>query len=183
MSLQNSIFQGETLNYSATLNGYSASEGWSLRLVLNPRAGGAVITLNTSADGDNHVLQVTAAVTATWAVGDYGYQLYAIKGAEVYFQREGQFKVRAGLIGSSGGIDTRSLAQKALDDANAALAAWSPTTRRYKINGREMEFNSPAEIITIISHWTVAVQREQAGAAIAAGRPNPRKMQVRLGRA
>ena len=183
MALQDSIVQGETLNYSATLSGYPASEGWNLQLVLNPRAGGAVISLTTSADGDNHVLQVTAALTATWAVGDYGYQLFAVKGAEVYFQNDGQFKVRAGLIGAAGGVDTRSQAQRALDDARTALAAWTPTTRRYKINGREMEFNSPADIIAIVSHWQNEVKREQNVARMAAGLPSNRKVMVRMGRA
>ena len=73
--------------------------------------------------------------------------------------------------------------RKALDDAKTAFAAWTPTTRRYKINGREMEFSSTAEILQVISHWENEVRREQNAQAMAAGRPNNRKVVVRMGRA
>jgi pyridoxal/pyridoxine/pyridoxamine kinase len=70
-----------------------------------------------------------------------------------------------------------------LDDAKAAQAAWTPTTRKYTIGGRQMEFNSGAEILQLISHWQVEVKREQAAERIAAGLDARRKVHVRLGRA
>ena len=184
MSLQDSIVQGETLNYSATLDGYPASDGWNLRLVLNPRAGGSVITLNTTAAGADHVLQVTAAVTTTWAVGDYGYQLFAIKGSEVYYQGAGQFKVRAGLIGSTGGLDTRSAAEIGLDNVRAMIRGTATQgIKRYRIGGRELERYDITELLQLESKLANDVKAEQAATAMAAGRPNPRKLQVRMGRA
>jgi hypothetical protein len=181
--MQNIIIQGETLNYIAEAGDYPAGDGWSLQLLLNPRSGGTAQSINSTASGDDHLVQVSAAATTTWATGAYGFHLWAVKGGERYTVESGQVEVRPGLVGASGGVDTRSQAQKALDDANAALAAWVPTQKRYKIAGREMEFNSPADIIAVISHWTAAVKREQAAAAMAAGRPNPRKLLVRMGRA
>lgn len=181
--MQSTIVQGETFNYRAELAEYPASSGWALRLILNPRAGGTVRTVNSTADGDGHLLQEVAGITEEWAAGFYAFDLWAINAGEQYRVDKGQLEVQAGLLAAAAGVDTRSQAQKALDDANTALAAWTPTQKRYKIAGREMEFNSPADIIAIISHWTAAVKREQAAQAMAAGRPNPRKLHVRLGRA
>lgn len=182
-AMQNQIVAGETLNYRAVAADYPASAGWVVTLYLNPRAGGTPTSVTGTASGADHLLQVSAATTANWATGWWAWETWAALGAERYRLEAGQLQVVAGLIGASAGTDTRSQAQRALDDANAALAAWTPTTKRYRINGREMEFNAPADIIAIISHWTTAVKREQAAQDMAAGRPNPRKMQVRIGRA
>jgi hypothetical protein len=182
-AMQNTIVAGETLNYLAITADYPASAGWAVTLYINPIAGGTASSVTSTASGDDHLLQVTAATTATWTAGECNWQTWVAKGAERYMLEEGVLRVRATLIGASAGTDTRSQAQKALDDANAALAAWTPTTKRYRIGGREMEFNSPAEIISVINHWQAAVNREQAALSMAAGRPNPRKIQVRIGRA
>lgn len=80
-------------------------------------------------------------------------------------------------------FDKLAQAETALEAANAALAAWAPTTRRYRINGREMEFNGAAEIMAIIGHWKAAVRSAQAEIARQDGLPNPRKVLVSLGRA
>lgn len=178
-----SIRAGETLNHLASVADYPAGDGWVLTLYLNPRAGGTVRSVASTASGDDHLLQATAATTANWAAGKYGWQIWAALGAEKYLLEEGQLEVRTSLIAASAGTDTRTQAEIALDDAKAALAAWSPTTRRYRINGREMEFNNATEIIQVIKHWESEVRREQAAAALAAGRASGRKVYVRLGRA
>lgn len=183
--LNNRIKQGVTYSWLATITDYPypATDGWSLRLVMNPRAGGSVITVNSSPSGDDHLIQISAPTTSGYAAGEYGYEIYAIKGAEQYDLEAGQLTILPGLLVASAGTDTRTQAEKALDDAKAALAAWSPTTKRYRIGGREMEFNAPADIIMLISHWENAVKAERTAAAMSAGRPNPRKVHVRMGRA
>lgn len=55
-------------------------------------------------------------------------------------------------------------AETALEAARAALASWNPTTRRYRIGTREMEFSSPDEIIQVIKYWEGEVAREQIAA-------------------
>jgi hypothetical protein len=47
-----------------------------------------------------------------------------------------------------------------------------------------MQFNSPAEIVTVIDHWNREVQREQRADGIAAGLGSTKgKIYVRMGRA
>ncbi len=183
MAMQDSIVAGETLNYRAVAPDYPASAGWAVSLYVNPIAGGTASSVTSTADGDDHLLQVSGATTAGWTTGNCNWQTWVSKGAERYMLEEGVLRVRASLIGAAAGTDTRSQAQKALDDANAALAAWTPTQRRYRIGAREMEFNSPADIISIISHWTSAVKAEKAAQSMIDGRPNPMKLRVRMGRA
>jgi hypothetical protein len=183
MAMQDQIVAGETLNYLAIAADYPASAGWVVTLYVNPLAGGTASSVSSTASGDNHLLQVTAATTATWTAGNCNWQTWVALGAERYMLEEGVLRVRTSLIGAAAGTDTRSQAQKALDDANAALAAWTPTMKRYRIGGREMEFNSPADILAVISRWTSEVKREKADQAMAAGLANPRKLQVRMGRA
>ncbi len=55
-------------------------------------------------------------------------------------------------------------AQTALAAAKAALAAWNPTRRRYRIGSREMEFHSAAEILQVIKYWEGEVAKEQIAA-------------------
>lgn len=183
MALQNQIVAGETLNYRAIAADYPASAGWVVTLYLNPRAGGTATSVASSADGNDHLLQVPASTTATWAPGWWAWETWAALGTERYRLEAGQLQVVAGLIGAAAGTDTRSQAQRALDDAKAAFAAWTPTTRRYRIAGREMEFADTGEIIKVVQYWENEVRREQTAEAMAAGRPNPRKLLVRLGRA
>jgi hypothetical protein len=181
--LQSRLVAGETLNYRLTVADYPASAGWAMRLILNPRAGGTVITVNGTADGDEHLIQIQAGVTVNWTPGQYAWEIWAINGGEQYQVEGGQIQIVPGLIGAVAGADTRTQAQKALDDARAALAAWTPTQRRYRIAGREMEFNDSAAILRVISYWENECKREEAAQALAAGRPNPRRLLVRLGRA
>ena len=67
--------------------------------------------------------------------------------------------------------------------AKAALAGWTPTTKRYSINGREMEFNAPADIVRVVRYWQAEVQREERTAQLLAGKADRRKTYVRIGRA
>jgi hypothetical protein len=186
MKMPPKLVAGETLNYITeprVASTYPASAGWVVTLYLNARAAGTATTVSSTASGDDHVLEVAATVTAGWGAGWYGWEIWASLGLERYRIDDGQLQVVAGLLSAAAGADTRSLAQRALDDAEAALAAWTPTTKRYKIGEREMEFNDQGDIIALISHWRAAVTREQAAQSMAAGRPNPRKLQVRMGRA
>lgn len=184
--LTNIIKQGVTYSWLATIADYPypASAGWSLRLVLNPRAGGSVITINSTASGDDHLIQLAASTTATYAAGEYGYEIYAIKAAEQYDLESGQLTIRPGLLVAAAGTDTRSAAEVGLDNVRAMIRGTATQgVKRYSIGGRELERYTIAELIQLESKLSNDVRGEQAAAAMAAGRPNPRKVHVRMGRA
>lgn len=176
---------GDTLKFSVSLSAYPASV-WTLHYRLSPRQHGTVATFDATADGDAHQVTVAAATTADWTPGWYTCAAWVTNASA---ERYGvpsetlQVEVLANLATLGAGQDLRSQAQRALEDARAALAAWSPTTRSYTIAGRSMTFATPDEIIRTINYWASEVSREAAAAAIAAGMGSRRRqVYVRLGR-
>lgn len=161
--MQTDLVAGDSLSFLTAVPDYLASDGWVLKFRLVPRtATNAPIELASVAEGDDHRTQVSAATTANWAPDSYGWAAWVEKGAEKYTVKSGQIVVTPNPRTAAAGLDTRSLARKALDDAKAAFAAWSPTKRRYRIGDREMEFSSTAEVLRVISYWQMEVNREAA---------------------
>ena len=184
--MQDSLFLGDTLNFTTLVPDYLPTDGWTLKFRLIPRTSGSAITLTSAQDADDsslHRTQVSAATTATWTAGIFNWASWVEYSGESYSISSGVITLRADPRTTTAPYDLRSDAQIALDQARAAFAAWSPTTRSYTIAGREMEFNSPAAIIEVISYWENQVKAEQNVADMAAGMKNRRKIMVRLGRA
>ncbi len=170
---QRQIIAGDSLRFARTLHDHSPAEGWVLRYRLVPRAPGATpIEIEAQADGAQHVLQVDATTTAGWVAGDYGWAAWVQRGAERYTVDSGQVQVLPDPGQAAPGVDTRSPARRALDDARAALAAWNPTRRRYRIGGREMEFQATTDILKLVTWWQQQVDAEEqlAGRAERIGR-------------
>lgn len=184
--MQDSLFLGDSLNFTTSVADYLPSDGWTLKFRLIPRVSGAAISITTTQDTTDsslHRAQVTAATTAAWAAGIFNWASWVEKAAEKYSVSQGVITLRADPRTSSAPYDLRSDAQIALDQARAAFAGWSPTTKSYQIAGREMVFNSAAEILSVISYWENQVLAETNAAGMAAGLKSRRKVMVRLGRA
>ena len=174
---------GDTFDVTTALAGYPASAGWVLKLRLIPRAGAdAAVEIASTPDGDSHRLLVAAAVTAAWVPGDYSWAMWVELGGASHSVGSGALTLAPNPRTTSAVLDLRTDAQRALEDARAALAAWKPTNRRYKINGREMEFNSADDILKIVAFWEREVRREQNAAGMALGQANRRKVFARVGR-
>ena len=184
MAMQDQIVAGETLNYRAVAADYPASAGWVVTMYLNPRAGGTATSVSSTASGDDHLLQVSAATTAGWAAGWWAWETWAAKASERYRLEAGQLQVVAGLIGAAAGTDTRSEAQIGLDNVRSMIRGTASLgVKRYRIGGRELERYDIGELLKLESKLANDVLREQAADAMATGRPNPRKLHVRMGRA
>lgn len=180
--MQPSITVGDTLDFTTALSAYPASAGWVMKFRLIPRGAGSPISITCSASGANHRAQVDATATAGWTAGAYGWASWVEQGAIVNTVDSGTVQLTPNLRVAPAGTETRTLAAIALAAAEAALAAWTPTTKRYVINGREMEFKATAEIVDTIAYWRTQVQAETRAADRAAGRPDRRKTYVRLSR-
>jgi enamine deaminase RidA (YjgF/YER057c/UK114 family) len=181
--MQARLVLGDTLNFPTTVAGYSAADGWVLKFVLVPRAAGpAPITLTSTADGEQHRVQVGATTTAAWTAGAYSWHSWVEKASEKYSVSSGSITLQADPR-SAATSDLRSQAQVALEAARAALAAWTPTQRSYTIAGRSMTFNSTADILPIVRYWEQQVAREARAEAASKGLDNGRRVFLRLGRA
>lgn len=78
--------------------------------------------------------------------------------------RIGRFQVLPSIDDAEDGHDPRTLAEKALEESEKALAKYNASGQRvqsYTINGRSMTFSSAAEILGIIEYWRRRVQAEK----------------------
>lgn len=177
---------GDTLRYTVALADYPAGT-WTLSYRLTPRtAGGTAYSFSATASGADHLVDVPAATTAAWVPGWYTLSAWVTSGAQRFqvASEQRQVQILADASSLAAGTDSRTQAELALEQARAALAAWTPTTRSYTIAGRSITFNSTAEIIQLIGYWQGEVQRERRAASIAAGNPDRRRqIFVRMGRA
>ncbi|MBX3605365.1 MAG: hypothetical protein KF788_08840 [Piscinibacter sp.] len=166
------LIVGDSIRFTVQGGNYPASAGWSMSLLLKPRAGGDDILIEATPDGDDFVVAVSATETTAWSPGAYTWWQRVEKDGERYTVATGQLTVKA-LTG-----DGRSVAAKALEDAKAAFATFTATkgtTRRYRIGEREMEFNNATEIIKIIGWWEQQVAAEESATRLAQGlRPRNR---------
>lgn len=173
--MEERVTLGRTLNFATSVADYLASAGWVLKIALVPRAGGSTITLTSTAEGDDHRFQVSAATTGAWAAGTYDWESYVEKAGELYAVSRGTTVVAA--------VGARSSARIALDAANDALLTFNPTVRRYSIAGREMEFADRAELVAYVQFLESQVAREENAERISKGLAGYRQVFVRLGRA
>lgn len=200
MTAPNRIYAGDTLEFGVNVDDYPPGDGWTLKMRLVPRfttpAQSPIDLTATSGplliDGEtfDYVFSVTPATTAAWKPGAYGWHSWVQKaGARQVLegtQHKGELTVRADPATLTQGIDTRSAARKAYDDAIAARAAYAASGQasvaEYTIGDRRMAFKSPADLQILIDQLAREVAREQRAEELAAGLPDRRKIYVRAGR-
>ena len=165
------LIAGDSLNFATCVPGYSPADGWALSYRLVPASGDDIVLL-ASAEGGSHRVQASAVTTANWAPGVYSWASWVVKAGEEYTVQTGRLTITPNPRTVTAGWDNRSAWRKALDDARAALVAYVPTRRRYKIGEREMEFNSAADVIKHIKFLEGQVLQEDinAGRAVAPAR-------------
>jgi len=98
-------------------------------------------------------------------------------------ESRGQLEVLPDPAQTEQGADNRTQAQKALDEARAALAdvrSGNFGVKRYAIAGREMEFHTVGEAVKAVRYWEVQVANEEAAARLARGLETGRTVRVRF---
>lgn len=174
------IAAGDTAKWRRALGDYLASDGWTLTYALRNAAN--QIDITASADGADHLVNVAAATTATWAPGAYAWGAFASKAGERFQVATGSIVVRPNLAAPAP-VDARSQAARAVEDLKAALATFKATggrVRRYAIAGRDVEFETIGEMLKLMQFWQRELASEQAVARMNAGQRSPLSLQVRF---
>lgn len=175
------IQAGDTVSWTRHLFDHPAS-AWTLKYRLINASG--KIDISAVADGEMHSISVDAAVTATWAAGEYTWQSYVEGGtSERHTIGRGRVIIRPDLASKAAGFEARSTARKALDDTRAALAAWISShghVNEADIGGRRVRFANVADIQGRIQFLEREVAREEAAEKLAAGINPPRRVLVRF---
>lgn len=154
--------------------------GWALKYVLR---GPSVLDLTATASGQGWATTLTAVASAGLLAGTYAWSANVSKGSERITCGTGQLVLLTDLSTAVAGFDSRSAAQIALADCEAAMATFNATggkVRKYEIAGRSMEFQSIADLMQLHSFWKAKVAAELTAQSIANGLGNPRNLYVRF---
>lgn len=181
------IIVGDTLDFVDQVPDYPATDGWTLKYLLaarftTPTQASITLTATTYLTTDYRI-QEAPATTVTWAPGVYTWSRWVEKSGQRQSLGTGEIELQADPTTLPQGTDLRTQAERALADAQTALANFQATggrVKRYAIAGREMEFDDAGAIITLVNYWQIQVTREKAAKAVRDGLPDPRRIQVRL---
>lgn len=142
------------------------------------------LTINAVAAGSGWRSTVAPADTAGLTAGAYWWSAIVTAPGIRRTVGSGQITIAASLSGiTTDGYDGRSVAEKALANAEAALAdltASGQKVKKYQITNRSAEYYTATELIDAIRYWRGQVLREQTARDIANGLGNPRNLHVRF---
>lgn len=136
------------------------SQGYAL--TVNMRSLAAPITIPAVANGDGWTATLTPVTSATLVSGLLRWAVVVTSSTERVTLATGNLMVEAN-IATATTFDPRTVAQKALVDAENALATFSSSggkIKKYTIGSRQMEFATTQEILVAISYWRVRVANE-----------------------
>lgn len=173
------IVAGDLASWKRSLSDYPASAGWTLSYAL--AKSGSQYTFTASASGNDFLVSVPAATTATWSVGQYLLQGYVTNGTERHIVFEADITVQANLSAATGGLDTRSHARKVLDAIEAVLESRASKTI-VQWSGLEQSFSliPTPDLLTMRDKYRIEYQAEIAASNIARGLGNKRNVFVRF---
>ena len=118
--LPSTIFAGDKLEFTESDSNYKASDGWTMKYVLiHPTA--TKITIDSSADGDNHKFTISSATSADYTVGEYRFLRYADNGTTEEHLDRGIVEIKPDFVVLAN-YDFRSNARKTLEAIEASIA-------------------------------------------------------------
>lgn len=172
------LIAGDTAKWQRTLQNYPANEGWGLVYTLINAT--SKITITSTANGSDHLVQVPATTTDAWAAGSYSYREQAVKVDEAYTLRSGMLTVCPSFAAAT--LDGRSGSRVMLDMVEASLLkSATANVMEYTINGRSLKHYSLVELLQLRDKLKGEVAREDMAAKMASGLGGvPGRMQVRF---
>ena len=172
------IIAGDTLQWKKSLSDYLAGDGWALKYSLR---GPAEIDIATTADGDDHKVDETAATTAAWNTGDYWWAAYVEKGVERFQIGTGTFKIKPNLEVQTGAYEGRSHAKKVLDAIEAVIEGTATKEQQsYTIGTRSLVQKSVQELLQLRNQYKDEYARELSAERVDRGEASGRKILTRF---
>jgi hypothetical protein len=145
--------------------------------------GPAKLTLNATANGSGWTTTLSTAQSSGLLPGIYAFAAYVKAQAVRVTAAQGTLTITPDLSLATVGYDSRSVAEKALADAEAALAnltASGKKMKQYSIGSRAATYYTAAELISAIQYWRIRVRNERHARAIANGMGNPSNLLTRF---
>lgn len=153
---------GDTFRTVRSWPDYPASAGWVLHASAVSSAG--VISIDGSADGDDHVLAVGAGLTAGWLPATYRLVEYVTRGADRHTLAQHSFTVQPDLAAAQAGTDTRTHAERVLAHVEAFLE--TGTGSEFEVAGRRLRNYPLPELLALRDRYRAEVRRQSGGLAV-----------------
>lgn len=181
MEEPNTLRAGDSIAWRIALPDYPASAGWVLKYRLIFPAGIAQ-DITTTPDGDDHTVDLSAAATADYTPGTATLVRIVENGAQRITLASQTVTILPNLA-LAATHDNRTLNERALADAEAALAAYMASGKMhvegYGIADKNMKFRTAEEIETLINYYRRAVTKERTFQALLTGNSIPNRVYYR----
>jgi hypothetical protein len=156
------LYTGDTVEWTKSLSDYPAT-AWTLSYALTWPSFSITIAASPAPNGTDFAVSISAATTATFPAGTCTWRSRVSNGAKTYTIETGRTDVIADMPANSAGLDTRSLAKRALDAIEAKLAGRADSgVAEYQIEGRAMKYIPITELIVLRDRYRMDVAREVA---------------------
>lgn len=173
------VTAGDTIRWKRSLSDYPASSGWTLKYRLINSA--KKIDIASIASGSEHLVEISAAISAFWTPGDYDWQAYVEKAAERFTIAMGRITIKPDLAAQLTGIDTRSYSRQVLEAVQAALYGRASNAQlELEIAGRRIKYIPIEELLAFHDRFKAEVAKEESAAKIANGGGTMGRMTVRF---
>lgn len=168
------LVAGDSLTLAIAVGDVPASEGWTVKLTLQPIDGGTPTVVNATDGAAEWLLELTSAQSATLVTGPQRYHIAATLGGERRTLAHGEIEVLPDP--AQAGLDQRSPARRALAAIDAVLEQRASETDLKFVfeDGRSVEMMPHADLLRLRTHYARIVMREKNG------RAGPRRVNMRL---
>ena len=174
------ITAGDTITWSRTLPDYPASAGWVLHYALR---GTTAINITGSASGDNHLINISATVSAAYTDGIYTGQGYVVNGNSRVTVFSGTITIKPDLVNVAAGYDGRSHVKRVLDALEATLEGRATSDQlKLSIDGTAIERCTWEDVQKFRAGYLREYQKELQAARVAQGKNSGRKIVTRFTR-
>lgn len=104
--------------------------------------------------------------SSTFVPGPWAFEVWTVREGINRLEKTGQIAIKASLVNAQTGQDVRSVAERIVANIEAYLEGNSTSlVRRYKINNRELERHSMAELLTLLKFYRKQVKRQRLRAS------------------
>ena len=156
------IAAGDTLKFKISDGNYPASDGWTYKFTISNSANLYGPRVST-ADGDDHQIEVSETVTAGWVVGEYEYLgFFEHSGGDRLTVHEGRIEITLNPALTTA-TDLRSHAKKSLDALEAVMESRASLDQmKYQIAGRSLERMTAEDLMKWRDYYRKEVAQEDA---------------------
>lgn len=160
------VTQGERVEWSKTFCNYSADE---YELQYRFRGPGTGLDVDATTDGSGFDVEMTAALPAFDATGEYHWQAWLTETADptnTFVIEQGRTTIKPGFVAADDAeIDLRSPARIALDSIDAAMSAFATSdVQEYEIatpaGSRRVKRSARKDLMDLRKHYAMIVSME-----------------------